>query len=178
MKFFGLLGVCLAQQATFLSPVHRSTSLADFENCRDCGRCVASKVKIVQERSDEPLLAGLSYADMLQFLGTGPVSNTMEMVKVNMVPLACIDDRVPTASVATPGGDLGEFILGLDTYIDSLPQDDAESLASVTRRLTDNTVRTFLQKYLESIPPNRAFIHCTDDRAIRHLEQQLDTENL
>eukprot|EP00397_Hematodinium_sp_SG-2012_P040464 GEMP01044345.1.p1 GENE.GEMP01044345.1~~GEMP01044345.1.p1 ORF type:complete len:351 (+),score=80.69 GEMP01044345.1:117-1169(+) len=178
MKFL-LVAAMLAsrQQTSFGSAVHGSSSLIEFQSCICEHDCTASKVKIVQE-FDEPPSPGLSYADIIHFLGTGPVSNSMRMVRVDSVPLTCIDDRVPTASLATPGGDLGEFILGLDTYVDSLPLTDDDGIAPVQHQLTDRMVRIFLQKYLESIPNDRAFVHCTDDRAIRHLEQQVQFENL
>merc|ERR1719313_659441 len=39
-------------------------------------------------------------------------------------------------------------------------------------------VDAMLSKYLETIPSTRPMIHCTDDRAIAHLEGQMPMENL
>jgi hypothetical protein len=36
----------------------------------------------------------------------------------------------------------------------------------------------FMSKYLETLSPERPLVHCTDERAIRHLEAELPMENL
>merc|ERR1712216_379839 len=82
-----------------------------------------------------------------------------------------MDDRLTEASLATPGGDLGEFILGLSSYLQE--RDPSGKL-----RPTQEMVDAMLTNYLESTPASRPLTHCTDERAVQRLEAQLPLENL
>lgn len=93
------------------------------------------------------------------------------MAPVSATPFTCMDDRVKVPSLATPGGDLGEFILGLSSY---LQERDGPGAAPPRQEVVD----AFLLKYLKTIPAGRTITHCTDDRAVRHLEDELQMENL
>merc|ERR1719506_1357432 len=82
-----------------------------------------------------------------------------------------MDDRVTKASIFTPGGDFGEFVLALASYLQE--RDPTEQMLP-----TQEVVDELLMKYLETIPSSRPMIHCTDDRAIQHLEAEAPLENL
>mmetsp|Transcript_8546 Transcript_8546/g.26784 ORF Transcript_8546/g.26784 Transcript_8546/m.26784 type:complete len:278 (+) Transcript_8546:3-836(+) len=95
---------------------------------------------------------------------------------VSLAPVAgtsfmCLDDRVTEPSLATPGGDLGEFILALSTYMQ-------ERDTSGGTNPVQEAVDAFLMHYVESLPATRPLVHCTDDRAVQHLEAALPAENL
>merc|ERR1719376_1350155 len=74
----------------------------------------------------------------------------------------------------TPGGDLGEFILAFDAFLDM----DGSATWGRGGEISQNMVDNIYQGYLEFIPQNRPLTHCTDDRAIRHLEGEIGVENL
>ena len=59
-----------------------------------------------------------------------------------------MDDRVERAVLATPGGDVGEFILALDAYRDLTPQ----------REISQHMVDTWLEAYLKSLPEGRQMV--------------------
>ena len=79
-----------------------------------------------------------------------------------------MDDRVERAVLATPGGDVGEFILALDAYRDLTPQ----------REISQHMVDTWLEAYLKSLPEGRQMVLCTDDAALQHLRAELQDETL
>jgi len=62
----------------------------------------------------------------------------------------------------------GEFILALDAYKDLTPGRD----------VTQHMVDVWLESYLKSFPDGRAMVLCTDDRALRHLQDELQDETL
>jgi len=82
-----------------------------------------------------------------------------------------MDDRVTQASLFTPGGDLGEFVLALSSYLQE--RDPTGQI-----RPSQEVVDALLEKYLETVPSTRPMVHCTDDRAISHLEAEMPLENL
>jgi len=88
---------------------------------------------------------------------------------VGETSFSCLDDRLTNPSMSTPGGDIGEFILALASYL-------VEKGGSQT--VPQHTVDVLLARYLDTLPTSRPMVHCTDDRAIRHLEGELPMENL
>jgi hypothetical protein len=103
--------------------------------------------------------------------GDGAI-NTAQQQAVALAPVAstpfmCLDDRLTGPSLSTPGGELGEFIIAVSTYLE-------ETGSQPTQDMVDS----FMLKYLQSLPPERPLVHCTDERAIRHLEAELPMENL
>jgi len=95
----------------------------------------------------------------------------VHLAKVASTSFECLDDRIGTPSLATPGGDLGEFILALQTYLSE--RDPTRSTPP-----EQEVVDTLLNRYVDSLPEGRPMVHCTDDRAIAHLESELPVENL
>merc|ERR1719326_1126449 len=91
--------------------------------------------------------------------------------KVSETSFMCLDDRVTEPSIFTPGGDLGEFVLALSSY---LQERDPTGRMLPSQEVVD----ALLSKYLQTIPDSRPMIHCTDDRAISHLEAEMPLENL
>lgn len=75
--------------------------------------------------------------------------------------------------MVTPGGDLGEFILALSSYLQEW--DLRPSGGSLP---TQEEVEAIFDRYLETLPDSRPFVHCTDDAAVRHLQDQLPEEGL
>mmetsp|Transcript_44945 Transcript_44945/g.106730 ORF Transcript_44945/g.106730 Transcript_44945/m.106730 type:complete len:383 (-) Transcript_44945:74-1222(-) len=138
--------------------------------------CHVSKVAVREDHSSASG-AGVSLAQVSSFFGAGALTKEqrrqLRLVKVAETSLSCLDDRLNEPVLATPGGDLGEFILALATYLDWRVADPEHS-----NHPTQQLVDSLLQAYLESIPKGRPMVHCTDDRAIAHLEAEVPVENL
>jgi len=134
--------------------------------------CSASKVTIHQDHAAK---AGISLAGISAIWGSSTLSQEQRdkvvLGKVSETSFHCLDDRVTQPSIFTPGGDLGEFILALSSYLQ-------ERDPTGQMRPSQEVVDELLLKYLETIPPSRPMIHCTDDRAITHLEAEMPLENL
>jgi hypothetical protein len=96
---------------------------------------------------------------------------SVNMASIASTSFMCLDDRVTEPSLGTPGGELGEFVLALSAYLQ-----ERDGAAAVPPR--QEVVDAFLLKYLKTLPASRPMIHCTDDRAVRHLEEELSVENL
>lgn len=124
--------------------------------------CSPSKVHLRQDRKSS---IGLSLVDASRIFET---QGLPEFAEVKEQPFYCLDDRVDKPGLATPGGDLGEFVLALQTYQDLTSE----------RQVTQHMVDVWLQKYVKSFPEGRQLVHCTDDRALRHLQDQLQDETL
>jgi hypothetical protein len=149
-------------------------SPADECKCPDAvdSTCSVSKVVV---RQDHTAAAGISLADVSAVWGSDTLSQEQRqkvtLAKVSETSFQCLDDRVAEPSMYTPGGDLGEFILALSSYLQ-----ERDPTGNV--RPSQEVVNALLMKYLESIPSSRPMIHCTDDRAISHLEAEMPLENL
>merc|ERR1719408_841490 len=115
------------------------------ETCSCPDTCDISKVKIRQDHNGQ---SGLTLMDVGAIYGGLALSKAQrEMVtlgSVAMTSLQCLDDRVTEPSIGTPGGDLGEFILALSSY---LAERDASGEAMPTQEVVD----ALLQKYVESV---------------------------
>jgi len=136
------------------------------------GTCSVSKVTVHQ---DHPAKTGISLAGISAIWGSSTLSqeqrDKVTLGKVSDSSFMCLDDRVTQPSLFTPGGDLGEFILALSSYLQ-------ERDPTGRMRPSQDVVDALLLKYLESIPSTRPMVHCTDDRAIEHLEAEVPLENL
>lgn len=134
--------------------------------------CSVSKVTV---RQDHAANAGISLAGVSAIWGSNTLSKEqrekVSLAKVSETSFMCLDDRVTQPSIVTPGGDFGEFVLGLSSYLQ-------ERDPTGQMRPSQEVVDALLLKYLETIPSSRPMIHCTDDRAIRHLEAEMPIENL
>eukprot|EP00386_Alphamonas_edax_P004565 GDKI01014416.1.p1 GENE.GDKI01014416.1~~GDKI01014416.1.p1 ORF type:complete len:379 (+),score=59.04 GDKI01014416.1:193-1329(+) len=124
--------------------------------------CSPSKVKIHQDHGGN----GLSVSEV-RTLYAQPMGINFGRVAENS--FSCLDSRVSSNALGTPGGDFGEFLLALNTYADLVPSG---------RKLDQLAVDTFFADYLKSFPAGRKFYHCTDDRAVAHIEKQLDITGL
>lgn len=137
--------------------------------------CTVSKVGIREEHSSTLANNVASLADITAVFGAGIMGqaqrNQVSLTRIATTSFECLDDRVIEPSLSTPGGDLGEFILALASYF-------SERDPTGESKPTQETVDVLLLKYLETIPASRPMVHCTDDRAIAHLEAQLPAENL
>lgn len=136
------------------------------------GGCQVSKVTVKQEHHSS---AGPSFAQVTALYGDGALNQLQRrmatLTYVARTPFMCLDDRVTEPSLVTPGGDLGEFILALSTYLQ-------ERGAPEGAEPRQEVVHSLLSQYLEGLPTSRPMVHCTDDRALRHLEAELPAENL
>jgi len=134
--------------------------------------CSISKVTVHQDHAAN---AGISLAGISAIWGSSTLTSEQRekvtLGQVSETSFHCLDDRVTEPSIFTPGGDLGEFILALSSYLQ-------ERDPTGQMRPSQEVVDTLLLKYLETIPATRPMIHCTDDRAISHLEAEMPLENL
>merc|ERR1719197_1121647 len=134
--------------------------------------CSVSKVTV---RQDHAANAGMSLAGISAIWGSSTLSKEQRekvtLGKVSETSFMCLDDRVTQPSLFTPGGDLGEFVLALSSY---LQERDPTGRMMPSQEVVD----ALLLKYLQTIPSSRPMIHCTDDRAISHLEAEVPLENL
>lgn len=136
--------------------------------------CQVAKVSVRQEHVGRGTLA---LGDVTAAFGGGALNKAQkEAVKVAPIgttSFMCMDDRVRESALSTPGGDIGEFISALAAYLQERSAEPAgENLP------TQQEVDTLFTKYVESLPESRPFIHCTDDAAIRHLQDELPVEGL
>jgi hypothetical protein len=134
--------------------------------------CSVSKVTV---HEDHAANAGLSLAAISAIWGSSTLNQDQRaqvtLGKVSETSFMCLDDRVSRAAFFTPGGDLGEFILALASY---LQERDPSGRLKPSQEVVD----ALLLKYVETIASTRPVVHCTDDRAIQHLEAELPLENL
>jgi len=137
-------------------------------------KCHVSRVSV---REDHKSAGGASWAAVSAVFGSGPLTQeqreSIKLMDVARMSLSCLDDRLTEPVLSTAGGDIGEFILAVASYLDlRLPNPDHS--AQPTQELVDS----LLQAYLKSLPESRPMLHCTDDRAVAHLEAELPVENL
>jgi hypothetical protein len=136
--------------------------------------CRFSKIVVHKDHGES---SGLSFADVSALYGgdggalTDAQRGMVSLAKVAGTSFHCLDDRVRELSIGTPGGDLGEFILALASYLQ-------ERDSAGRNKPTQAAVDSIFERYLETVPDSRPLIHCTDDRAISHLEATLPAENL
>lgn len=146
-----------------------SVSSEDYEvycDCTDQGiveieevKCSPSKIKLSQESEG----SGTSYQTMQEYLS----SNTnYTYAKITHSSFRCLDGRIQDEILGTPGGDAGEFILGLLEYQDLLETSFNETY-----------VFDVLQEYLRCMETN-LFYMCTDQTAIDHAQKELALSEL
>ena len=138
----------------------------DYNAICDCGtetqkedkgpKCDPSKLRIRTEKQG----VGASNDDIRTLIGN---IEELNYVKVPTTSFKCLDGRNRDASLATPGGDAGEFITALIVY---------EDLIGGGRKLTQENVDDFFLQYLRKMQHPR-FYMCTDDKSVSHIEQDL-----
>jgi len=159
-------------QANFVAQDCNCSTDAKVSINLGAGTCSVSKVTVHQDHAAK---AGITLTAVSAIWGNTALSKEQRekvtLAKVSETSFHCMDDRVTHASLFTPGGDLGEFILALSSYLQ-------ERDPSGQMRPSQEVVDALLEKYVETIPSTRPMIHCTDDRAIAHLETEMPLENL
>jgi len=80
----------------------------------------------------------------------------------------CLDGRIRSGVLGTPGGDAGEFILALHVY---------EDMVGEKRKLTQEAVDSFLKNYVRTMRQAHFFM-CTDDQALDHLSKEINAEGI
>eukprot|EP00744_Colponema_vietnamica_P002558 GILI01003993.1.p1 GENE.GILI01003993.1~~GILI01003993.1.p1 ORF type:complete len:399 (+),score=140.95 GILI01003993.1:160-1356(+) len=123
--------------------------------------CEPSKLKIHQDRAGQ----GMGIMDVRNLIGR-PAE--LQHVNVDEQYFSCMDGRANKPVFATPGGDLGEFVLALSVY---------EDLLGGNRKLDQAAVDTYFTEYLKFIK-RPVFYMCTDDSAVDHLEREIEIEGL
>eukprot|EP00929_Paragymnodinium_shiwhaense_P008984 TRINITY_DN112990_c0_g1_i1.p1 TRINITY_DN112990_c0_g1~~TRINITY_DN112990_c0_g1_i1.p1 ORF type:complete len:538 (+),score=137.27 TRINITY_DN112990_c0_g1_i1:132-1745(+) len=137
-------------------------------------QCKLTKVIVHEDHSG----TGMALADVSAVYGgnepmlTDPQRAMVTLARVSETPFMCLDDRITKPSMATPGGDLGEFVLALASYYQ---ERDPSGSTGVP---TQEAVNSMLLKYVTMLPPSRPIVFCTDERAVAHLEAVLPAENL
>ncbi len=87
--------------------------------------------------------------------------NALIMADATKMFFRCMDGRNQEIGLFTPGGDFGEFLLGLHVY---------EGILG--RKMEQDMVSKILEAYLGWMGQQR-FYMCTDDEAIQHIEKEL-----
>jgi len=121
-------------------------------------KCAPTTLSLTQEQEGE----GASLEEVEDKL----VSANYTYVEVSKSSFRCLDGRITQGILGTPGGDAGEFILGLLVY---------EDLTG--KRLDKESVELYLEEYLECMEHNY-FYWCTDDEAVSYAEKELGVEGI
>jgi hypothetical protein len=122
-------------------------------------KCSPSKIKLSQEREG----TGSTYEEVSEKLEN---YENYTYAKVTRSSFRCLDGRITEAILGTPGGDAGEFVLGLLVY-----QDLAEL------ELTQSLVNDYFESYLKCMDMTR-FYMCTDQDALDHVTKELALDDL
>lgn len=152
-----------------------SNGTANDKNPMFVDLCHIAKVVVNQDHPSDSGTGGMSLADVTAIYGGGGAGGLtadqrgrVVLGEVHKTSLMCLDDRLTEPSMSTPGGDLGEFALALSSY-QKLKGD---------KQMSQALVDSLLLQYIGTLPGDRRLVHCTDERALRHLETTLPAENL
>lgn len=121
-------------------------------------KCHPTKIKLSQDKDGQ----GASYEEISDKLS---IAN-FTYARTDKNSFSCLDGRITRGVLGTPGGDAGEFILGLLVY---------EDLSG--KNLEQDMVDNYLEEYLR-LMDSEDFYMCTDDYAIAHIERQLSVQGL
>ena len=121
-------------------------------------RCAPTRLILTQDREGE----GATYDQISAKFTSDPLT----YVRVTRSSFMCMDGRTNLPRLFTPGGDAGEFVLGLLVY-----EDISGTL------LTQQTVEQYFRQYLDCMD-HQEFVMCTDDQAVSHMERELSIEGL
>ena len=122
-------------------------------------KCQPTKIKLTQDRSG----TGSSYEEISDRL-EGYENYTY--ARVTHSSFRCLDGRTTEGVLGTPGGDAGEFVLGLLVYQD---------LIGVF--LTQENVTDYFETYLKCMEMSR-FYMCTDQAAVDHMAKELALDDI
>lgn len=122
-------------------------------------KCQPTKIKLTEDMSG----TGSTYEEISEKLES---YENYTYARVTHSSFRCLDGRVAEGLLGTPGGDAGEFVLGLLVYQD---------LSGVV--LTQENVTDILNSYLKCMEMSR-FYMCTDQAAIDHVVKELALDDL
>ena len=135
-------------------------------DCTDAGMveieevtCQPSKIKLSEEQSG----LGSSYQDVSKKLGN---YENYTYASVTRSSFRCLDGRIAEGILGTPGGDAGEFVLGLLVYQDLSHMD-----------LNQTAVDQYFEAYLRCMEMP-LFYMCTDQASLDHLKKELAITDL
>jgi len=120
-------------------------------------KCKPTKIKLVQNQEGE----GASYEEISKKL-----EGDFAYAEVTRSSFSCLDGRITEEALGAPGGDAGEFVLGLIVYEDI-----------TGKQLSEEEVQSTLEKYLECMGPSY-FYMCTDADSVDHIEKELAVEDI
>ena len=121
-------------------------------------QCDPKKIKITSEMPGK----GISTTQLKDLIGN---LDEIPYSKIEDYSFFCLDGRNKKIGIATPGGDAGEFLLGLDVYENLL----------VGKLLGYEEVKILLTSYLKFMK-QPTFKMCTDNKAIDFIKNELGIE--
>lgn len=155
-------------EATLTAPA--SKKLITQHSLLDAGSDDGVHLSKVEIHSEHAGNAGLSLSEVSEIYGgltmTDVQRHRVKLMYIANVSFSCLDDRSIEPTLATPGGDLGEFVLATASYYEE--KDGAHG-----DQPSQEMIDSLLEKYLDTIPPSRPIILCTDASAIKQLEEEL-----
>jgi len=123
--------------------------------------CDPSKFKFNQDRQGQ----GATFDEVRNLVG---YPTELQYANVDKQYFSCLDGRIKEPMLGTPGGDAGEFILGLAMYKEVLGSE---------RTITQSDVDIYFNEYLGYMTTT-FFYMCTDDSALNHLQEEIEVEGL
>lgn len=135
-------------------------------DCTDSGlfeieeaKCQPSKIKLTQDRDG----TGSTYEEVNDKLAN---YGNFTYARITHSSFRCLDGRIEDNILGSPGGDAGEFLLGLLVYQD---------VAAI--EYTQEMIDDYFKRYLECMDPDQ-FYMCTDQAAIDHIVKELALDSL
>jgi len=90
-------------------------------------------------------------------------SSKIKFVPVDSVSLSCVDSRETHGVAGTPGGDIGEFVIAAQTYVNY-----------IKRNLADDEIKELLKKFIFYVAsPERPFYYHTAKHYIGHWAEHM-----
>jgi hypothetical protein len=139
------------------------TKALAIESSKRCKR--PTKYRVFYERRQGLGQKGSLTSDqLLEFLGK---PSSLKWVNASKRSLSDVDGRMEGDVLATPAGEMGEFILAVDKYFQAMDKKDAD----------DAAIRKYLEEYLKFTAPRKFPLHTTA-RALETLEKELSEPEL
>jgi hypothetical protein len=92
----------------------------------------------------------------------GDIKN-LEWSDISNSYFSCIDGRVKSKGLSTPGGDAGEFILALHVY---------ENYFKNEKILSKEQIKSAFQKYMK-FTKSKIFYFCTDEKSVNRIKEEI-----
>ncbi|KAH0477390.1 MAG: uncharacterized protein KVP18_003613 [Porospora cf. gigantea A] len=125
-------------------------------------KCAPISIEIHQEKEGTPPI------NLKTLRGTYGQARELKMKDAYAESFHCLDPREEGQNLYAPGGDLGQFALGLSTVTSFVN----------SRTLTQDHVGQLLLSYLKALPESRKWYHCTSDEAATNLAKALGVADL